>query len=415
MVGLNHLGVLMSQEGEVHQATDLIEKAIALQPDYAEAHFNLGVALNKQGRIVDAVAAFKQTLRLRPNHAEAYNNLGINLQQQEKPEEAVIAYRSALKNRPKYARAHNNLGNALRDQGMLDKAIHAYQKALEVRPGYATACDNLGIAYKEQGRLEEALRQFRSAMTHLMEDPAFKPARPKDYMDVGTAHRALLALKSGLDAERVPFFLPYGTLLGIVRDGDLLPHDKDMDVGLPWDVAREDLMRELTNSHGFSRTGRHTPEDDAWNIVLMHPETGISIDLFFFKPDGDTLLSGFNHLPVPLLWRFRHFETQPLEFLGHTWQVPNPPEQFFQDIYGSDWRSPDPYFDSIASGHNRVAGCLEVAICFAFHRLYDRLKRGEWEKADGYCAQILAQYTDPFIEQLSQSLQQRIQAKNTQS
>lgn len=234
-------------------------------------------------------------------------------------------------------------------------------------------------------------------------------------MSVNIAHTALLALKSGLEAEHVPFFLAYGTLLGIVRDGDLLPYDKDMDVGLPWDVSRETLVRALTVKHGFSRIGRHTPEKDTWNVDLIHRETGISIDLFFFKPDGDALLSGFHHLPVPLLWRFGHFTTRPLEFLGHTWQVPDPPERFFQEIYGPDWQTPDPYFDTVISGRNRIPAALDVAICFAFSRLFDRINCGEWDKAAGYCRQILAQYSDPFIEEVNQWLRQRIQTENAQA
>ena len=88
---------------------------------------------------------------------------------------------------------------------------------------------------------------------------------------------------------------------------------------------------------------------------------------------------------------------------------------FLQEIYGPDWRMPDPYFDSVVSGHNRIPGSLDVAMCFAFHRLYDRMDRGEWAKAAGYCQQILAQYTDPFIDKLDQWLKQRIQTENAQA
>ena len=415
VVGLNLLGVLESQAGEARHATELIGKAIALQPDYVEAHYNLGVALKDQGRLEEAAAAYRKALKIKPDYAEAHNNLGIALQEQGRPEEAVAAYRKALKIKPDYAMAHDNLGNALKDQGRLEEAVAAYRKALKIKPDYAMAHDNLGTALKDQGRLENALDHYRSALATLMQRSAFESAQPRNFMNVDIAHTALLALKSGLEVEHVPFFLAYGTLLGIVRDGDLLPHDKDMDVGLPWDVSREVLIRELTVKHGFSRSGRHTPEEDAWNVVLVHRETGISIDLFFFKPDGDALLSGFHHLPVPLLWRFGHFTTQPLEYLGHSWQVPDPPERFLQEIYGPDWRTPDPNFDSVVSGHNRIPGALDVAMCFAFHRLYERMDRGEWDKAAGYCHQISAQYTDPFIDELDQWLKQRIQRENAQA
>ncbi len=449
VVALSNLGVLKCQVGEARQATELIGKAIALQPNYAEAHNSLGVALKDQGRLEEAVAACQKAVRLKPNYAEAHNNLGIAIQEQGRLEEAVAAFDRALKLKPDIAEVHNNLGVALKGQGRLEEAVAAYQKAVRLEPNYAEAHNHLGVASQEQGRLEEALaafdralklkpdfagahhnlglalqeqgkledalNRFRSALADLMQQSTFKSVRPRDFMSVNIAHTALLALKSGLEAEHVPFFLAYGTLLGIVRDGDLLPHDKDMDVGLPWDISREALVRALTVKHGFSRIGRHTPEKDTWNVGLSHRETGIFIDLFFFKPDGDALLSGIHHLPVPLLWRFGHFTTRPLEFLGHTWQVPDPPERFFQEIYGPDWQTPDPYFDTMVSGRNRIPGALDVAICFAFSRLFDRINCGEWDKAAGYCRQILAQYSDPFIEEVNQWLRQRIQTENAQA
>jgi len=414
-VVLNFLGVLKSQEGEARQATELIGKAIALQPNYVEAHYNLGIALQEQGRADDAVAAYHKALKLKPDYTMAHNNLGNALKDQGRLEEAVVAYHRALESEPNLGRAHYNLGIALKEQGKLEDAVTAFYQALELKSDFAGAHNNLGSVCQERGQLEDALNHFRSALADLMQQSAFKSVRPKGFMNVDIAHTALLALKSALEVEHVPFFLAYGTLLGIVRDGDLLPHDKDMDVGLPWDVSREALVRALTEKHGFSRFGRHTPENDAWLIPLVHRETGISIDLFFFKPDGDALLSGFHHLPVPLLWRFGHFTTRPLEFLGHTWQVPDPPERFFQEIYGPDWRTPDPYFDTVVSGHNRIPGTLDVAMCFAFGRLCERMDRGEWEKAAGYCRQILAQYTDPFIDKLNQWLKQRIQTENAQA
>jgi len=47
------------QKGDAHQATALIGKAIALRPDYAEAHYNLGIALKDQGKLDEAVAAYR--------------------------------------------------------------------------------------------------------------------------------------------------------------------------------------------------------------------------------------------------------------------------------------------------------------------------------------------------------------------
>ena len=51
-------------------------KAIALKPDFAEAHYNLGNTLQQLGRLDDAEANYRRAIALKPDIAEAHNNLG---------------------------------------------------------------------------------------------------------------------------------------------------------------------------------------------------------------------------------------------------------------------------------------------------------------------------------------------------
>jgi tetratricopeptide (TPR) repeat protein len=46
-----------------------------LNPDAAEAHYNLGVALAAKGRTEEAIHHFQEALRLKPYFAEARDNL----------------------------------------------------------------------------------------------------------------------------------------------------------------------------------------------------------------------------------------------------------------------------------------------------------------------------------------------------
>src|SRR5260370_37272381 len=74
-VGSWHLlGVLAHQLGR-EDAADLIGRAVALKPEFPEAHNDLGVVLGAQGKLSEAIACFEHAARLNPNYAQARPNL----------------------------------------------------------------------------------------------------------------------------------------------------------------------------------------------------------------------------------------------------------------------------------------------------------------------------------------------------
>ena len=48
-----------------------------LNPNDAQAHYDLGYAYRKSGRYQDAIAASKEAIRIKPDFAEAHYELGI--------------------------------------------------------------------------------------------------------------------------------------------------------------------------------------------------------------------------------------------------------------------------------------------------------------------------------------------------
>lgn len=395
----DHYGVTLNRSGFGQKAQECYQKVLKLAPARTDTLINAAKNAYDLEEYVDAEKYATAAITSMPNSAKAWGNLGNALRRQAKNRDAIQAYLKAIEIDPGYAEAYNNLGVLLHLKGDIEQAILAAEKSVELDPSDDANLNNLAIYHKQIGNLQRAEVLQKKALQGIIDRKYKKPVAPKEYMDIEIAHRALLTFRQAMCDLNVPFFLAYGTLLGIVRDGDLLPHDKDMDVGLPADVDREWLIDQLCSNYGFSRSSLPLPnkEIDHWNISVVHKETDITIDLFFFIPDGGDLISGIYHLPHPLYWRFSRFETSEIEYLGHAWQVPNPPERYLAEIYGSDWQVPDPYFDSLISGCNRNPESLDVAICFALNRLYDRMDRGEWKKALGYCRQILKYQEDGFI------------------
>ena len=56
LVAINVLGAALRGQGKLQEAVQAYDKAIQLNPDYAEAHSNLGVTLQELGKLEDAEA-----------------------------------------------------------------------------------------------------------------------------------------------------------------------------------------------------------------------------------------------------------------------------------------------------------------------------------------------------------------------
>ena len=147
-VALHLLGVIAHKREKNDIAVDLIARALAIKPDYAEAHSNLGLALQALGRLDESVASYHKALAIKPDFAESHYNLGRALHALGKLDDAVASYHEALTIKPDYAEAHNNIGKALQTLGKLDEATASYHKALALKPDYAEAHLRLAVVGK---------------------------------------------------------------------------------------------------------------------------------------------------------------------------------------------------------------------------------------------------------------------------
>ncbi len=160
----NNLGIALAAQGRADAAVAHYERAIALNPSDASAHNNLGVTLADLARNNEAIAHYERAVGLKPDYASAHHNLGMALAAQGRQEEAVAHYRRAVAIQPGHADAHNNLGVALAALGKTGEAVAHYERALALRPDLADIHNNLGVALVEQGRVDEALPHYAAAL-----------------------------------------------------------------------------------------------------------------------------------------------------------------------------------------------------------------------------------------------------------
>ena len=183
-IALHLLGLISYQAGKNNIAINLINKAIAINPDYAEAHCNLGNALQGLGKLDEAVESFRKAVSIKPDYAEAHSNLGNVLQECGEIDDAVASYKKAITIEPDHAGLHNNLGNALFELGKLDEALESLRNALTIAPDSAETHSNLGNVLQEREQLEEALASYNKSL-------AIKPSSFRVHFNLGNVLQGL--------------------------------------------------------------------------------------------------------------------------------------------------------------------------------------------------------------------------------
>ena len=99
-----------SRKGDSRRAAEELEKAVALDPEYAEAHGNLGFEYSQLGRLREAEAEMRRAIALDPYVSIAHSNLGWVLFQQGNFADAERSARHALALSLNNDRAHVLLG-----------------------------------------------------------------------------------------------------------------------------------------------------------------------------------------------------------------------------------------------------------------------------------------------------------------
>ena len=167
----NNFGMLLGHRGRFDEAITHLQRALQIKPDLAEAQDNLGLALAGRGQVDEAIACYRKALQIKPDFAEAHDNLGLALAGRGQVDEAIACYRKALKIKPDYAEAHNNLGLALAGRGQVDEAIACYQQALEIKPDFVEAHNNVGVLLGQHGRFDEAVTHLQQARRSSLTSP----------------------------------------------------------------------------------------------------------------------------------------------------------------------------------------------------------------------------------------------------
>jgi tetratricopeptide (TPR) repeat protein len=185
---------------EYKDSVALMEKAVAVDPEFAMAYRSMGQAYSNMGfraradqnlrkalefagRISDrerwtiegnfysrreetygqAIEAYGKVLALYPEDALANTGLGIIYGRNEEYEKAAERYEISLKQPEASYLNYNNLASALASQGKYDRAREVLEKFLAQAPDSAQAHLHLASIHRYEGRYDEALAEADKA------------------------------------------------------------------------------------------------------------------------------------------------------------------------------------------------------------------------------------------------------------
>ncbi len=159
-----NLGSLLAAQGRAAEAVDCFRRAVALEPNLADAHFYLGSGLHALGDLDAARGAYRESLRLKPDFLEPRMNLGDLLQSQGQFHEALACYDQAIQYNGNYALAWLGRGNVHRVMRMFDAARADFEAAIRLAPEDPRAYNNLATMLQESSELSAALTLYRLAL-----------------------------------------------------------------------------------------------------------------------------------------------------------------------------------------------------------------------------------------------------------
>ena len=137
------------------------EKALAIDSSLAEAHAALAAAHWGLLEFASAETEFQRALELNPRFANAHHWYGLFLSWQARHSEAITHLRRAVELDPLNLQYNTNLAQVLGIAGQYQDSVEQLKRTLEMDPNYAQAHSQLAAEYQRMGKYDLWLQEWK--------------------------------------------------------------------------------------------------------------------------------------------------------------------------------------------------------------------------------------------------------------
>ena len=212
-------GLALFDQVRVHDAHQKFQQAVAKDPDFAMAHYQLAITSPSSK---ETVAHANQAVALAGKASEGERlailsfQAGINGD----PAKSVEFSKEAAQKYPDDERARVNLAFAYSGQQDNEKAVDELNKAIELNPNFPLAYNSLGYAYRSLNKNENAEKAFKKYIELVPNDPNPYDSYAELLMRLGRFDESIAQYRKALAQD--PHFV--GSHSGIA--GDLMYQGK---------------------------------------------------------------------------------------------------------------------------------------------------------------------------------------------
>lgn len=153
-------GLFAAQKKSEKEVLDVLNQAVALNPNRTESYLALARYYAKINRPQDAEQAIQKGIAANQNHALGYLEYGRFLAFGDRAAQAETQFKKAVEVEPSNIEARESLAEFYLDQRQLDRAENEYKKLVEIQENSPESRLDLGNFYAGVGREDDAIAVF---------------------------------------------------------------------------------------------------------------------------------------------------------------------------------------------------------------------------------------------------------------